>query len=77
MASKKLEKGSEEWQFFQDFWRFRQKYYDPEKSDEWFEEVVAESTRLYAKYQNTDFKEFAKALIIAHMNDVDRRCTRK
>lgn len=77
IVKKNIEKGSEEWQFFQDFWRFRQKYYEPEERDEWFEEIVAESTKLYAKYQNTDFKDFAKALIIAHIDDVDRRCTGK
>lgn len=74
MASKKLEKGSDEWQFFQDFWRFRQQYYDPEDKDEWFDELVNESTLLYEKYKNTQFKEFVKQLIIAHIDDVDRRC---
>ena len=34
MASKKLEKGSADWQFFQDFWKFRQEYYEPEEKDD-------------------------------------------
>lgn len=73
MASKKLEKGSDEWQFFQDFWRFRQQYYEPEDSDEWFDEVINESEKLFSKYKNTGFKEFAKRLITAHIEDLDRR----
>lgn len=76
MASKKLEKGSAEWQFFQDFWRFRQKYYEPEEPDEWFEEMTNKSSVLYEKYKDTDFSDFAKALIIAHIDDVDKRCSR-
>lgn len=73
MASKKLEKGSAEWQFFQDFWRFRQEYYEPEEDDEWFEKLVNNATLLYEKYKNSDFKEFALKLIIAHVEDIDRR----
>lgn len=73
MASKKLEKGSDEWQFFQDFWKFRQQYYEPEDSDEWFDEVINESGKLFNKYKNTEFKVFAKQLITAHVEDLDRR----
>lgn len=28
MASKKFEKGSEEWQFFNDYYKFRQQFYE-------------------------------------------------
>lgn len=77
MASKKLEKGSDEWQFFQDFWKFRQKYYDPEDKDEWFNELINEATLLSKKYENTEFGEFARQLLIVHIDDVDRRCKGK
>ena len=33
MASKKFEKGSEEWQFFNDYYRFRQKFYESDNED--------------------------------------------
>lgn len=74
MASKKLEKGSDEWHFFQDFWKYRQQYYEPEDSDKWFDEVINESDKLLNKYKDTGFKEFAKQLITAHVEDLDRRC---
>ena len=40
MAYKKLEKGSEEWQFFKDYYEFRQKYYEADNSEEWFEKLM-------------------------------------
>ena len=40
MAYKKLEKGSEEWQFFKDYYEFRQKYYEADNSEEWFEKLA-------------------------------------
>lgn len=38
--------------------------------------MTNESSVLYEKYKDTDFSDFAKALIIAHIDDVDRRCRR-
>lgn len=40
MASAKIEKGSEEWQVFMDYWQFIQKYYSPDSTDSWWDEVV-------------------------------------
>lgn len=73
MASKKLEKGSADWQFFQDFWKFRQEYYEPEEKDEWFDELIKVAELLRKKYENTEVKVLAKDLIVAHLEDVDRR----
>ena len=50
MASKKFEKGSEEYEFFKDFYNFMQKYWIPEEEDEWWEEVVRESGILINKH---------------------------
>lgn len=34
---KRLEKGSDEWLFFQDYYKFRQQYYEADNNEEWFE----------------------------------------
>lgn len=77
MAEKKFEKGSEEWQFFQDYWKFRQKYYEADNEDEWFETLHREADKFYKKYKETLLKEYAKELILTHMSDVDRRYRNK
>lgn len=76
MAYKKLEKGSEEWQFFKDYYEFRQKYYEADNSEEWFEKLIHAADQFYEKYKNVSFAEYVKQLILAHISDVDRR-TRK
>lgn len=74
MASKKFEKGSEEWQFFNDYYSFRQKFYEADNEDTFFEELTAQANKLYEKYKKTEIAEYAKRLIMAHLDDVDRRC---
>ena len=73
---KKIKKGSEEWQFFQDYYGFRQKYYEAE-GDEWWQNAIRASNELYKKYENTSISEFAKNLIAKHMEDVDRRARKE
>lgn len=73
MAEKKIEKGSEEWQFFQEIWAFRQKYYYPEINDSWFEKLMEEGNKLIQKYRNTEFEIFAKCVIFGHYEDVQIR----
>ena len=74
IAEKKLEKGSAEWQFFQDFWRFRQKYHDPDgESNEWFVELARVGEDLINKYKDTDFSYFAQQMVFAHMGDIEYR----
>lgn len=74
MAENKLEKGSAEWQFFQDFWRFRQKYHDPDgEQNEWFVELARVGEDLINKYKDTDFSYFAQQMVFAHFGDVEER----
>ena len=74
---KKFEKGSEDWQFFMDYWNFRQKWYEPEESDNWFEELKEAADELKMKYDKTKCRKYVIALIMAHLEDVDRRLTEK
>ena len=66
----KFSKGSWQWNFFQEYWKFVQKYYIPEDTDEWWEEVDSESKKLKKKYGNT---QFVRDLIMAHMNKLERK----
>lgn len=74
MAEKKLEKGSAEWQFFQDYWKFRQKYHDPyNENDDWYDELIRCGESLINKYKDTDFAMFAQKLVLCHFDDIDTR----
>lgn len=73
MAEKKLEKGSEEWQFFQDFWKFRQKYYIPDNEEDWIVEMMNAGEKLIEKYSKTEFSDFARGLIFEHFAEVERK----
>ena len=55
MAEVKFAKGSEEWQMFMDYWALCQKYWEPEKSDEWWDEVISEIDNFAKKYGSTVF----------------------
>lgn len=72
-VKKKIEKGSEEWQFWQDFYKFRQQYYEADNEDKWWENTIREANSFCKKYAKTDIAQFAKEMIVAHINDVDRR----
>lgn len=77
MAEKKFEKGSAEWQFFQDFWKFRQKYYIPDNEEEWIVEMMHAGEMIIEKYKNTDFSKFAQGVIFEHFADIDRNCGKR
>lgn len=49
MASKKFEKGSEEWQFFNDYYKFRQQFYEADNEDEWFQGMMEAGEMLIKK----------------------------
>ena len=74
MAEKKLEKGSEEWQFFQDLWKFRQKYYIPDNEEDWIVEMMHAGEEIIEKYKNTDFAKFAQNLVFGHFEDIEMKC---
>lgn len=77
MASKKFDKGSEEWQFFQDFWKFRQQYYEADNGDDWFLEMMHAGELIIEKYQSTCFAKFTQNLVMSHFEDVQIRWERK
>ena len=77
MASKKFEKGSEEWQFFQEFWKFRQQYYEADNEDDWFVCMMNDGEKIIEKYKNTEFSKFVQSLVFIHFEDVEMRWKKK
>lgn len=68
MAGKKIVKGSEEWQMFQDFWKLAQEIWEPEDTDEYWESVDKKTKVFYEKYHTLYAREFA----IGITNALDR-----
>ena len=68
---KKFNKDSWQWKFFQEYWKFVQKYYIPEATDEWWEDVIAKADELYKKYPD----DFAKKMVRTFLEDIDSRST--
>lgn len=64
MASVKFEKGSKEFQLFGDFWTFVQKFYIPEESSEYWDDLMDCADQLSKKYQDDDCYELARELFI-------------
>ena len=73
MASAKIEKGSEEWMFFMDFWKFHQDYYRADNCDDWYVEMMNAGEKLIEKYSKTEFSDFARCLIFEHFAEVERK----
>ena len=73
MASAKIEKGSEEWMFFMDFWKFHQDYYKADNCDDWYVEMMNAGEELIEKYSKTEFSCFARGLVFEHFAEVERK----
>lgn len=70
MAEVKFIKGSEEWQMFMDYWALCQKYWKPEDSDEWWEEVLHEIDVFAKKYGST---VFVRGLCMAFADELEAK----
>lgn len=68
MAEVKFSKGSEEWQMFMDYWALCQKYWEPEETDEWWEEALGKIDELSKKYGST---VFIRGLCMALVNEME------
>lgn len=52
MAKKEFLKGSEEWLMFRDYYQLAKKFWIPEESDEYWEQVVKESCQFAKMYED-------------------------
>ncbi len=72
MAGKKIVRGSEEWQMFQDFWKLSQELWEPESNDGYWEKVIRLTDEFYQKYRTPYAKGFALGLVNA-LDDVSKK----
>ena len=68
MAEVKFTKGSEEWQMFMDYWALCQKYWEPEETDEWWEEALHEIDVFAKKHE---LSVFVRGLCMALVNELE------
>lgn len=64
-------KGTEIFSFFGEFFKLIGKFYVPENTDEYWEQVIHESNDLVTKYKNCDFYHFAKGLVLLYVEWLD------
>ena len=70
MAEVKFSKGSEEWQMFMDYWALCQKFWEPEESDEWGDEVLCKVDEFSKKYGET---VFVRGLCMSFINELEEK----
>lgn len=64
MAAVKFNKGSEEWMMFMDYWNICQKYWIPNNSDEYWQELMEDINIFMEKYREIELsKKIALAFI--------------
>jgi hypothetical protein len=70
---KKVLKGTEEWNFFVDMWNLHQDYYTPENDSRYWDNLVANASKLIDKYANEDFGRFAAEIVKCILNNCERK----
>ena len=70
MASVKFVKGSEEYEMFMDYWKFVQKHYEVEDSDDYWTDALADITKFDKKYSDYPF---AHKLALAYIDELEER----
>lgn len=69
MARKNIQRGSEEFEMFTDFWNLYKDHAIVEDNDTYFNLVIDAADQFYKKY-NT---EFSKELAVAFLNEIERK----
>lgn len=59
-----LEKGSEEWMFFSDFFQYCKKYWEISKEDNYWRCLINDSEELNKKYNTT----YSKHIVLGFVN---------
>lgn len=63
-------KSTIEFAIYADIWNFHKRYYEVSNSDEYWEAAVKDANALYKKYSDS---KFAKSLVMAVMDELERR----
>ena len=69
----KLNKGTNEFQFFADFYNYLSDHYIPENTEEYYDSMIHKADELLDKYKQCDFFPLAKGLLLVvavYMSDI-------
>ncbi len=64
-----LEKGTEEWMFWSDFFQYCKKNWTVKDCDDYWKSLIQESELLYQKYKTNLAKEFILAFLKVKSNE--------
>ena len=62
------------WKIYGDVFAFHKKFAEVREDDEYWEQVVDSSSKLYGKYKTLPEGEFAKSLILCILDELERIC---
>ena len=69
MAGKQFDRDSEEFKFFAEYYKFVQKYYIPENTDPYWDDMLAEANLMYQKYHI----DYCREIIMATIGFLERK----
>lgn len=72
MASKKFQKGFEEWLMFMDYWQLCQRFWEPEEQDEYWDDVAKETNLFYEKYNHVGLAEHITLALLDYLEERSR-----
>lgn len=68
-----LQKGTEEWEMWQDIFQFRKKYYDPPKGDDEWKRFMDDFWEIQNKFGN----ELCRQILLAIMDETEEAARRR
>ena len=69
MSAIKLQKGTEEFEMFRDFWKMLEENWGVEDSEAYWNKVIEDTDAFYRKYET----EFSNELALALINELERK----
>ena len=69
MSAIKLQKGTEEFEMFRDYWKMLEENWGVEDSEAYWNKVIEDTDAFYRKYET----EFSKELALALINELERK----
>lgn len=69
MSAIKLQKGTEEFEMFRDYWKMLEENWGVEDSEAYWNKVIEDTDAFHRKYDT----EFSKELALALINELERK----
>ena len=69
MSAIKLQKGTEEFEMFRDYWKMLEENWGVEDSEAYWNKVIEDTKAFYGRYKT----EFSKELALTLINELERK----